>query len=157
MCHISLCISAYIVRRIENKDAKFALCKFSIFKLLSYQPRVTVASCAVYKVIRDLQCISDRPLVYKSYPVDRINTYVIYRFALTQWNEQVNVLLNNCKQNVMSLLVGTTALYMYTVARAVCGRKSRRQVFSRQGQLYTTCLRIQIKYFMKSETHRQHC
>ena len=28
--------------------------------------------------------ISDRSLVYKSYPQDRINTQVIYRFALAQ-------------------------------------------------------------------------
>ena len=35
---------------------------------------------------------------------------MIYRFALAQWSVQVNVLLNNCKQNIMSLslLVGTT-------------------------------------------------
>ena len=43
--------------------------------LLSCQPRVTVTSCFVYKVIRDLESI---------YPQDRINTQVIDRFALAQ-------------------------------------------------------------------------
>ena len=46
--------------------------------LLSYQPSVTVTSCFVYKVIRDLEstdhlCIN---------PILLINTQVIYRFAL---------------------------------------------------------------------------
>ena len=44
--------------------------------LLSCQPRVTVASCFVYKVIMDLSSIDD--------PQDRINTQVIYRLALAQ-------------------------------------------------------------------------
>ena len=44
--------------------------------LLSCQPRVTVKSCSVYKVIRDLELID--------HPQDRINTQVIYRFALAQ-------------------------------------------------------------------------
>ena len=48
----------------------------------------------------------DKSLVYESYPVDRINTQVVYRFALAQ----VNDLLNNCKQNTtsLSLLAGRT-------------------------------------------------
>ena len=42
----------------------------------------------------------DVSLVYLSYPQDRINTRVIYRFALAyKWSVQVNILLNNCKQN----------------------------------------------------------
>ena len=51
----------------------------------------------------------DRSLVYESYPQDRINTQVIYRFALAEEKCTVNVLLNNCKQNItsLSLLVGT--------------------------------------------------
>ena len=39
-----------------------------------------------------------------------LSTQVIYRFALTQMECKVSVLLNNCKQNTtsLSLLVGTT-------------------------------------------------
>ena len=46
----------------------------------------------------------DRFLLYNSYPQDRINTQVIYRFALAQ--------VNNCKQNItlLSLLVGTAVV-----------------------------------------------
>ena len=45
-----------------------------------------------------------------SYPADRINTQVIYGFALAQMECTINVLVNNCKQNIssLSLLVGTT-------------------------------------------------
>ena len=50
-------------------------------KVLSCQPRVTVTSCFVYKVIRDLESIYHLCI----YPIrDRINTQVIYRFALAQ-------------------------------------------------------------------------
>ena len=63
--------------------------------VLSCQPRVTATSGFVYKGL-----IFDRSLVY------RINTQVIYRFGLAQ----VEISLNNCKQNITSLLllVGTT-------------------------------------------------
>ena len=48
--------------------------------------------------------------IYQGLIIDMINTQVIYRFALTQMGCKVNVLLNNCKQNItsLSLLVGTT-------------------------------------------------
>ena len=54
--------------------------------------------------------IIDRSLVCKSYPADRINTQVIYRFALDHVACTNHVLLNNCNQNItsLSLLVGTT-------------------------------------------------
>ena len=60
------------------------------YVLLSCQPRETVASCFVYKVIRDLESI--------------------YQFPLSQVECPVNVLLNNCIQSItsLSLLVGTT-------------------------------------------------
>ena len=63
-----------------------------------------MASCSVYKVIRDLESIDHLCI--------NPNTQVIYRFALAQWCVQVNVLLNNCKQNTtsLSLLVGTTVM-----------------------------------------------
>ena len=56
--------------------------------------------------------IIDRSLVYSSYPQDRINIQVIYRFAIAQMECKVNVLLNNCKENIMSLslLVGKTVV-----------------------------------------------
>ena len=49
-----------------------------------------VTSCFVYKVFRDLESIDH----------------------LRKWSVQVNVLLNNCKQNItsLSLLVGTTVV-----------------------------------------------
>ena len=58
-------------------------------------------SCFVYKVNRDLELID---------PADRINTQVICQYALAQVSVQVNVLLNNCKQNTksLSLLPGMT-------------------------------------------------
>ena len=54
----------------------------------------------------------DISLVYSSYPQDRMNTQVIYQFSYIKWSVQVNVLLNNCKQNItsLSLLVGKTVL-----------------------------------------------
>ena len=41
-----------------------------------------------------------------------MNTQVIYQFSYIKWSVQVNVLLNNCKQNItsLSLLVGKTVL-----------------------------------------------
>ena len=52
----------------------------------------------------------DRSLVYSSYPQDRINTQVIYRFALEQVGCTSSCLLTNCKQKItsLSLFVGTT-------------------------------------------------
>ena len=52
----------------------------------------------------------DRSLVYSSYPQDRINTQVIYRFALAQVGCTSYCLLTNCKQKITSLsvFVGTT-------------------------------------------------
>ena len=51
----------------------------------------------------------DRSLVYRS-PADRINTRVIYRFALDQVECTSYFLLSNCKHNItsLSLLAGTT-------------------------------------------------
>ena len=56
----------------------------------------------------------DRSLVYKSYPLGRINTQVIYRFVLSQVEcTLVNALLKNCKQNTSSLspLAGRTVTF----------------------------------------------
>ena len=54
--------------------------------------------------------IIDRSLVYLSYPQDRINTQVIYRFALAQVNCTRKLYISNCKQSItsLSLLAGTT-------------------------------------------------
>ena len=58
--------------------------------------------------------IIKRSLVYQSYPQDRIDTQVIYRFALAQVECTSYFLLNDCKQNIasLSLLVGTTVVYV---------------------------------------------
>ena len=53
---------------------------FSI-SLLSSKPRVTVTSCFVYKVIRDLESIDH---LYINPTADRINTQLINRLALAQ-------------------------------------------------------------------------
>ena len=45
----------------------------------------------------------DRSLLYKSYPQDRINTQVIYRFALAQVECTCQCFTYNYKQNMMSL------------------------------------------------------
>ena len=82
---------------------------------------MTLTSCFVYKNLQRYQgLIIDRCLEYLSCPQDRINTQVIYRFALAQIECKVSVLLNNCKQNntSLSLLVGMTV--------ATCMRKSIR-------------------------------
>ena len=54
--------------------------------------------------------IIDRSLVYQSYPQDRINTQMICRLALAQVECTNLISLNNCKQNITSLVlfVGTT-------------------------------------------------
>ena len=60
--------------------------------LLSCQPRVTGKSCFVYKVIRNLLSI-DHLCINPTQ--DRINTQVIYRFALAQVECKVIYLLTN--------------------------------------------------------------
>ena len=54
--------------------------------------------------------IIDRSRVYLSYPEDRINTHVIYRFESDQVECTSYLLLGNCKNTItsLSLLVGTT-------------------------------------------------
>ena len=48
--------------------------------------------------------------MYKSYPEDRINTQVIYRFMLAQVKCIYSSLISKCKHSItsLSLLVGTT-------------------------------------------------
>ena len=69
--------------------------------LLSCQPRVTVTSCFVYTVIRDLESIYHLCIN----PICRIG--LIHKRSINlhklKWSVQVNVLLNNCKQSTMSL------------------------------------------------------
>ena len=66
-----------------------------------------MTSCFIYKVSRDLKSIDHlyiNPI--RMIGNDRINTQVIYRFALAQGSVQGN----NCKQNItsLSLLAGRT-------------------------------------------------
>ena len=95
------------------------------------QPRVTVPSCFVYKVIRDLKSIDHLcnkkgeyryPILFvQNWPTTGGNAtfkrysspsepQVIYRFAVAQVECKSYSLLNNCKQNItpLSLLDGTT-------------------------------------------------
>ena len=67
----------------------------SFHLLLSCQHRVTVMSCFVYKVSRDLESIDHLC----------IN-------PILKWSVQVNVLLNICKHNItsLSLLAGRTVV-----------------------------------------------
>ena len=52
----------------------------SFIHILSCQSRLTVTSCFVYKVIRDLESIDHLCINH----IRRINTLAIYRFALAQ-------------------------------------------------------------------------
>ena len=63
-------------------------------------------------------------LLWTYNPQDRINTQVIYRFELAQRSVQVNVLLNNCKQNntSLSLLVGTKVQWLLKSHWIGCNR-----------------------------------
>ena len=67
-----------------------------------------MTSCFVYKVIRDLESIGHLHIN----PIHRIG--FIHQLSIDSYklkrSEQVNVLLNNCKQSntPLSLLVGTT-------------------------------------------------
>ena len=74
--------------------------------ILSCQPRVTVTSCFVNKVIRDLYSIDHLCITYI------INTQVIYRFASAQveYTFKFKFYFDNCRQNIasLSLFVGTT-------------------------------------------------
>ena len=76
--------------------------------ILSCQARVTVTSCFVYKVIRNLESIFHLCIN----PICRIGLILKWYIDSRQlmWSVKVNVLLNNCKQNItsLSLLVGTT-------------------------------------------------
>ena len=74
--------------------------------LLSCQPRVTVTSCFVYKVIRDLESI-DHVYINPIRKIGLIHTWSVDSRYL-KLIVKVNVLLNNCKQNTtsLSLLVG---------------------------------------------------
>ena len=83
--------------------------------ILSCQSRVTVTSCFVYKVIRDLESIDHLCIN----PILRIG--LIHKLSVDsrwlKWSVEVNVLLNNCKQNIMSLslLVGTTVVDEFAI------------------------------------------
>ena len=69
---------------------------------------MTVTSCFVYKFIRDLNSIDHlciNPILW----IGLIHKLSIDS-RLVKWGVQVNILLNNCKQNItsLSLLVGAT-------------------------------------------------
>ena len=72
--HVSKVLFTY--KHFKNK------CYFTPKEVLYCQPRVTVTSCFVYKVIRDLESIDY--LCINPIREDRINTQVIYRFTLAQ-------------------------------------------------------------------------
>ena len=79
----------------------------SVEALLSCQPRATVSSCFVYKVIQDLESIYHLCIN----PICRIG--LIHKWSIDSrlWNRivQGNALLNYCKQTItsLSLSVGT--------------------------------------------------
>ena len=79
-----------------------------IFPLLSCQPRVTVTSCFVYKVIRVLWSI-DHLCINPILRIGLIHKWSIDSYQL-KWSVHASVLLSNCKQSItsLSLLVGTT-------------------------------------------------
>ena len=90
----------------------------SIFTL-SYQPKVTVTSCFVYKVIRDIESIDHlciNPILWIG---------LIYKWSIDscmlKWSVHISVLLGNRKQGITSLspLVGTTVpvYWIYIIQR----------------------------------------
>ena len=87
--------------------------------LLSCQPRVRVTSCFVYKVIRALESIDHLCIN----PIRRIGLIHMWSIDshLLKWSVQVNVLLNNCKQNTtsLSLLAGRIVLPFFLVVVSV--------------------------------------
>ena len=82
--------------------------------LLSCQPWVTVTSCFVYKVIRDLESIDHLCIN----PIRRIG--LIHEWSidsrLLKWGVHVSVLFSNGKQSIasLSLLVGTIVVIIVT-------------------------------------------
>ena len=104
--HLSVLIlqstSELVVRLVKlNGFCPSSICLLIVprrcfFQLLSYQLRVTVMSCFVYKVIWDLESIDHLCIN----PFRRI--WLIHKWSLDprtpKWTVQVNVLLNNCKQ-----------------------------------------------------------
>ena len=72
-----------------------------------------VASCFVYKYFRDLESIDHLCIN----PICRIG--LIHKYTIDshwhKWSAQVNVLLNNCKQNMtqLSLLTGRTVTHFF--------------------------------------------
>ena len=86
---------------------------FYLYYILSCQPGVTVTLCFVCKVIRDFESICHlciNPIHRKGFIHKRsMDSHWL------RWSVQVNVLLGNCRQGMMSLslLVGTT-VYIYT-------------------------------------------
>ena len=78
----------------------------NMLMLLSCQPRVTVTSCFVYKVIRDLESI-DHVYINPIRRIGLIHTWSVDSRYL-KLIVKVNVLLNDYKQNTtsLSLLVG---------------------------------------------------
>ena len=71
--------------------------------LLSCQPRVKVTSCVVYNIIRDLESI-DHLCIYPILRIELIHKCYIDSRKL-KWSVQVNILINNCKHNMTSLLL----------------------------------------------------
>ena len=88
----------YKLHEIELKEFKKSIKSQMPTYLLSCQPRVTVVSCFVYKVIMDLSSIDH--LCINRIPRDRINTQVIYQLALTSssgvYKLNVNKILRQC-------------------------------------------------------------
>ena len=81
-----------------------------LVQVLSCQPRVTVTSCFVYKVITDLASIDH----WCINPIHRIG--LIHKWSIDlrklKWSVHVSILLSNCKQSITSLshLVDTTVM-----------------------------------------------
>ena len=94
--------------------------------LLSCQPGVTVTSCFVYKVIRDL-CSLDHLCINPILRIGLIHKWSIDS-SLLKWSLHFCVLLSNSKQSIMSLslLVGWTVDWLKSAV----------------GQWYSTWLRI---------------
>ena len=120
-------------------------------QLLSCQPRVTVTSCFVCKVIRDLESID--PLCIN--PIRRIG--LIHKWSinsrLLKWGVHVSVLFSNGKQSIASLsfLVGTIVT-LSSLARWLQIKKGGKDQESIQSSTMHTWPRIPHGKVTKTQT-----
>ena len=107
------------------KESKQTIDETKTKHILCCQPRVTVTSRFVYKVITDEESI-DHLCINPIFRIGFIHKWSIDSRML-KWRKHISVSLSNCKQSItsLSLLVGTTLHasldeYIYYFSDALC-------------------------------------